>query len=156
MPGKVNPVIPEAVTQAAILSMGRDQALTMAASMGSLELNPFLPLVAHCLLENFDLLARACTIFGTHCVAGIEADEASCRRHVENATASATALVPLIGYGRAAELVALARAGGAGLRHTAIAHGFVTAEQFDASTSAEAVSRLGFGGARPAAGRETG
>jgi aspartate ammonia-lyase len=154
MPGKVNPVIPEAVTQAAILSMGRDQALTMAASMGSLELNPFLPLVAHCLLGNFDLLARACTIFGTHCVAGIEADEAACRRHVENATASATALVPLIGYGRAAELVALARAGGAGLRHTAIAHGFVTPEQFDACTSAEAVSRLGFGA--PATGSAKG
>jgi aspartate ammonia-lyase len=124
----------------------------MAASMGSLELNPFLPLVAHCLLGNFDLLARACTIFGTHCVAGIEADEAACRRHVENATASATALVPLIGYGRAAELVALARAGSAGLRHTAIAHGFVTAEQFDACTSAEAVSRLGFSTPAPRAG----
>ena len=62
MPGKVNPVIPEAVTQAAILAIGRDQALTTAAAMGSLELNPFLPLVAHCLLENLDLLSRACDI----------------------------------------------------------------------------------------------
>ena len=156
MPGKVNPVIPEAVTQAAILSMGRDQALTMAASMGSLELNPLLPLVAHCLLENFDLLARACDIFRSHCVAGIEADEQVCRRHVENATASATALVPVIGYARAAELVALARDRGTGLKQTAVDGGFVTAGQFDASTSAEAVSRLGFGGARPGAGRETG
>ena len=58
MPGKVNPVIPEAVTQAALLAIGHDQALTMAVAMGSLELNPFLPLVAHCLLESFDLLAR--------------------------------------------------------------------------------------------------
>ena len=148
MPGKVNPVIPEAVTQAAILAIGRDQALTMAASMGSLELNPFLPLVAHCLLENFDLLARACDILGHHCVAGIEADEARCRRHVENATASATALLPLIGYDRAAELVEAARAGGRGLKETAIADGFVTAAQFDACTSAEAVSRLGFSLAR--------
>ena len=62
MPGKVNPVIPEAVTQAALLAIGHDQALTMAVAMGSLELNPFLPLVAHCLLESFDLLARACDI----------------------------------------------------------------------------------------------
>ena len=146
MPGKVNPVIPEAVTQAALLTIGHDQALTIAASMGSLELNPFLPLVAHCLLGSFDVLAGACRIFGSHCVAGIEADEAACRRHVENATASATALVPLIGYARASELVALARAEDGGLKAVAVKHGFVTAEQFDACTSPEAVSRLGFRG----------
>jgi aspartate ammonia-lyase len=154
MPGKVNPVIPEAVTQAALLAIGRDQALTMAASMGSLELNPFLPLVAHCLLENFDVLSRACTILATHCVAGIEADECVCRRHVENATASATALVPIIGYARASELVALARAGGKGLKAAAVEGGFVSAWQFDAATSAEAVSRLGFAGPPPGDGEE--
>jgi len=153
MPGKVNPVIPEAVTQAALLAIGRDQALTMAAAMGSLELNPFLPLVAHCLLENLDLLARACGSLSHRCVAGIEADEARCRLHVENATASATALVPLIGYARASDLVKRARASGRGLKQTALADGFVTAEQFDACTSAEAVSRLGFGPA-PGAGRK--
>jgi len=153
MPGKVNPVIPEAVTQAAVLAIGRDQALTMAVSMGCLELNPFLPLVAHCLLENFDVLARACTIFASRCVAGIEADEASCRRHVENATASATALVPIIGYARASELVSLARADARGLKEAAVRHGFVTAGEFDACTSAEAVSRLGFSAPRTPAGR---
>jgi aspartate ammonia-lyase len=153
MPGKVNPVIPEAVTQAAILAIGRDQALTWAAAMGSLELNPFLPLVAHCLLENLDLLARACDILNHHCVAGIEADETRCRRHVENATASATALLPLIGYERASELAGLARASGRGLKATALAEGFVTPEQFDACTSAEAVCRLGFGPA-PVSGRK--
>ena len=154
MPGKVNPVIPEAVTQAAILAIGHDQALTMAVSMGSLELNPFLPLVAHCLLGNFDVLAGACRILGSHCVAGIEADEAACRRQVENATASATALVPLIGYARASELVALSRAEGGGLKAAAVKHGFVTADQFDACTSAEAVSRLGFVAPRAADERE--
>jgi aspartate ammonia-lyase len=144
MPGKVNPVIPEAVTQSALLVMGHDQALTAAVSMGSLELNPFLPLVAHCLLESLDLMARACDMFRLSCVAGIEADEAACRRHVENATASATALLPLIGYERAAELVKAARAGGRGLKETAIADGFVTAVEFDACTTPEAVCRLGF------------
>jgi len=153
MPGKVNPVIPEAVTQAALLAIGRDQALTMAAAMGSLELNPFLPLVAHCLLENLDVLARACNILDHRCVAGIEADEARCRLHVENATASATALVPLIGYERASDLAERARASGRGLKQTALADGFVTAEQFDTCTSAEAVCRLGFGPA-PGAGRK--
>jgi aspartate ammonia-lyase len=111
--------------------------------------------VAHCLLENFDVLSSACDIFRSHCVAGIEADEVACRRHVESATASATALVPVIGYARATELVELARAMGTGLKDTAVGRGFVTAEQFEACTSAEAVSRLGFGGPRPASGRET-
>jgi aspartate ammonia-lyase len=152
MPGKVNPVIPEAVTQAALLAIGRDQALTMAAAMGSLELNAFLPLVAHCLLGNLDVLAGACRILTTHCVAGIEADEAACRRHVENATASATALVPVLGYVRASELVSLARTEGRGLKETAVRHGFVTSEQFDACTSAEAVVRLGFSATKPPAG----
>jgi aspartate ammonia-lyase len=89
----------------------------------------------------------------THCVAGIEADEAACRRHVENATASATALVPITGYARASELVSLARAEARGLKDTAVRHGFVTADQFDACTSAEAVSRLGFGPPRTPAGQ---
>ena len=105
MPGKVNPVIPEAVTQAALLTIGHDQAVTLAAALGSLELNAFLPLVAHALLESFDLLTRGCEILRRLCVEGIEADEAACRRQVENATASATALVPLIGYDRATALV---------------------------------------------------
>jgi len=144
MPGKVNPVIPEAVTQASLLVVGHDQALTMAAAMGSLELNPFLPLVAHCLLESFDLLAASCTILREHCVEGIEADEARCRRQVANATASATALVPLVGYERAGQLVATARREGRGLRDVAVASGWLTAEQFDSAISPEAVCRLGF------------
>jgi aspartate ammonia-lyase len=144
MPGKVNPVIPEAVTQAALLAIGHDQTLTMAVAMGSLELNAFMPLVAHCLLESFDVLTGACIILNTHCIAGIEADEARCRRHVENATASATALVPLLGYERAGELVATARREGRGIKHVAVASGWLTGQQFDEATSPEAVCRLGF------------
>jgi aspartate ammonia-lyase len=144
MPGKVNPVIPEAVTQAALLVMGHDQTLTMAVSMGSLELNPFLPLVAHCLLESFDVLARGCEILRTGCVDGIEADEENCRRHVENATASATALVPILGYEGVSELVATAWREGRTVRDVAVNAGYVTAAQFDEATSPEAVCRLGF------------
>jgi aspartate ammonia-lyase len=144
MPGKVNPVIPEAVTQAALLSIGHDHALTMAVAMGSLELNPFLPLVAHCLLESLDLLSGACGILGTRCVDGLEADAERCRRQVENSTASATALVALVGYERVSELVATARREGRGLKDVAVASGLLTAEQFDEATSPEAVCRLGF------------
>ena len=154
MPGKVNPVIPEAVTQAALLAIGHDQSLTSAVAMGSLELNAFLPLVAHCLLESLDLMTRACDILRRHCVAGLEADEARCRAQVENSTASVTALLPVIGYERASALVERARASGRGLKDTAVGEGVVTAEQFDACTSPEAVCRLGFGPAHAVAARE--
>jgi aspartate ammonia-lyase len=153
MPGKVNPVVPEAVTQAALLAIGHDQVLTAAASMGSLELNPFLPLVAHCLLESLDLLARACGTLRAQCIDGLEADEARCRRHVENATAAATALLPLLGYERACGLAAEARRSGRSIKDTAIASGLVTAEQFDELTSPEAVCRLGFARAKTSAPR---
>ena len=89
MPGKVNPVIPEAVSQAAMLVMANDQAIAQACAMGNLELNAFLPLIADALLGSLDLLRNACRIFREHCVAGIEADEARCRSHVEGATATA-------------------------------------------------------------------
>jgi aspartate ammonia-lyase len=144
MPGKVNPVIPEAVTQAAVMAIAHDQALSTAVAMGSLELNAFMPLIAHCFLESLDLLARACAILRRHCVAGLEADAARCRAQVENGTAAATALLPLIGYEQAAELAKKARAEGIGLKTAAIASGLVTAEQFDELTSPEAVGRLGW------------
>lgn len=78
MPGKVNPVIPEAVSQAALLVMSHDQALTAAAAAGSLELNPFLPLIAACLLDSLKLLSGSCDILRRCCVEGIEADEERC------------------------------------------------------------------------------
>ncbi len=143
MPGKVNPVIPEAVTQAALLAMGHDQVVASAASMGSLELNPFLPLVAECLLTACDLLERACRTLRTLCVEGLEADEARCRAHVESSTATLTALVPALGYEGAAHLGEAARASGLSLRDEATASGLLTSERFDALTSAEAVCRLG-------------
>ena len=108
MPGKVNPVIPEAVSQVAMLVMGHDTTIAMACAAGNLELNPFLPLVAHCLLESMDLLARADDILRRHCIEGLEADEARCHKRVENSTAAATALLPALGYDRAGEAMKLA------------------------------------------------
>jgi aspartate ammonia-lyase len=67
-------------------------------------LNPFLPLVAACLLESLELLARADDILCRHCVSGLEADEARWREHVLNSTAAATALLPMLGYERVCEL----------------------------------------------------
>jgi aspartate ammonia-lyase len=143
MPGKVNPVIPEAVSQVTMLVMGHDTTITLACASGNLELNPFLPLVAACLLESLDLLARADDILRRHCVEGLEADEARCRRHVENSTAAATALLPALGYARAGEAARLAQARGLGLRAVVVAEGWLTVAQFDELISPEAVCRLG-------------
>ncbi len=143
MPGKVNPVIPEAACQAAIAVMGHDQIMVQAASAGNFELSQFLPLVADSLLTMLDLLAAACDIFARLCVAGIEAHEVQCRWHVEGATAAATALVDELGYTRVSQLSKDAVAQGKTLRQAAIEQGLMTAERFDALVAPEKVTRLG-------------
>ena len=143
MPGKVNPVIPEAVTQAAFMVIGHDASLTAACAAGSLELNPFLPLVAACLLDSIDLMARACDILRRHAIDGLQADEARCRLLVEASSAAATALVPLLGYDRAGELARRAAQSGRPFRDEALASGWVSPAQFDELTRPEAVCRLG-------------
>ena len=143
MPGKVNPVIPEAVTQAAILVMAHDHAISFSVALGSLELNAFLPLVAHSLLESLDLFARACAILRTHCVEGLEANEARCLAHVENGTAAATALLPLLGYEAVCALVLRANARGTSVKVQGLAEALFTETQFREATSPEAVGRLG-------------
>jgi len=149
MPGKVNPVIPEAVSQAAMLVMGHDQAIAHACSRGDLELNAFLPLVADCLLQSIELLARACAMLRERCVEGIEADAPRCGRHVNGATASATALVATLGYERAMACAREASAQGISLRDHVVRQGVLTPEAFDALVAPEAVCRLGTPGAKP-------
>lgn len=143
MPNKVNPVIPEAVSQAAIVVMANDQAITQACSMGNLELNAFLPLIADALLGSLDLLINACAIFRRHCVDGLEADERRCRSHVEGTTTTATALVERLGYEAASALAAAAGIEGKTIRQLALDRGLLAAEEFDELLSAEAVTRLG-------------
>ncbi len=143
MPGKVNPVIPEAVSQAALLVMGHDVTLTMACAAGSLELNPFLPLVACCLLESIELLERSCDILRKHCVEGIEADEARCRRHTEASTATATALLPALGYEQACRIALKASQTGRTIHDIVVEEGLLTDQAFDEMVSPEAVCRLG-------------
>ena len=142
MPGKVNPVIPEAVSQAAMLVMGHDQTIAHACSRGDLELNAFLPLVADCLLQSCELLARACALLRT-CVVDIEANEATCQAHVNGATATVTALVGELGYERATEVARTARERGVSIREQVIQDKILSPEAFDALVSPEAVCRLG-------------
>ena len=143
MPGKVNPVIPEAVSQAAMVVMGHDATIATACSMGSLELNPFLPVVAETLLEILQLLTSACHILRTHCVEGIEANAERCRQHVETATATATALIDELGYETTQAILAQAGKAGTSIRQAAIDSGRLTEMQFDDLVSPERVTRLG-------------
>jgi len=143
MPGKVNPVIPEAVMQAAMVCFADDFALTMAAANGSLELNPFMPLIADRLLSSIALLTTACEIYARACVAGIQADAKVCARNAESSIASITALVEEIGYAKAEEIAHTARREGLTPREAALKLGFVTAEKFDELIDPQRVNMLG-------------
>jgi aspartate ammonia-lyase len=143
MPGKVNPVIPEAVGQAAMMVYGYESTLSMACAAGTLELNPFMPLIAVCLLESLDLMERSCRIFREFCINGIEANEKRCALQIETSTATATALLPFIGYEKACEALKQASAQGKTLREIVITNNWMTAAQFDAAISPEAVCKLG-------------
>ena len=143
MPGKVNPVIPEAVAQAAITVMGYDQMITQAVGAGNLELSQFLPLVADALLGSLDLLTSTCDVFARLCVSGIEANQENCQRHVRNATATITALVDHIGHQEADRLAATARCEGRTIRQLVIERGLMTEADFDQLVSAERAMQLG-------------
>ena len=104
MPGKVNPVIPEAVAQCAMKVIANDSAITLAAASGQLELNAFLPLIADSLLESLTILCNAVKILRTKCIDTVEANRERCLLNLNASTAPALALLPYVGYEAAAEI----------------------------------------------------
>jgi fumarate hydratase class II len=119
MPGKVNPVIPEVVTQVAAQVIGNDAAITVGGMQGHFELNVFVPLLARNLLDSIRLLASASRLFAEKCVDGIEANRETCERYAELTLSAATALNPYIGYDKATEIVKAAASSGKSLREVA-------------------------------------
>jgi fumarate hydratase, class II len=105
MPGKVNPVLAEAVTQVAAQVIGNDAAVAFAGSQGNFELNVYLPVMARNLLESIELLTNVSGVFADRCVAGIEADVERCRAYAESSPSVGTSLNPYIGYEKAAEVI---------------------------------------------------
>src|SRR4029078_730760 len=105
MPGKVNPVIPEVVTQVAAQVIGNDAAITVGGLQGHFELNVFIPMMARHLLGSLELLASASRLLAEKCVDGIEANREQCERYAELTLSAATALNPYIGHDRASEIV---------------------------------------------------
>jgi len=123
MPGKVNPVIPEVVTQVAAQVIGNDTAITIGGMNGHFELNVYIPLMARNLLQSISLLASASRLFAEKCIDGIEANRAQCESYAELTLSAATALNPFIGYDKASEIVKTASASGRSLREVALEAG---------------------------------
>src|SRR5262249_30334469 len=119
MPGKVNPVIPEVVTQVSAQVIGNDTAITVAGMGGHFELNVYVPLLARNLLDSIELLASASRLLATKCVDGIEANLERNEQYAESTLSAATALNPYIAYDKATEIVKEASASGRPLREVA-------------------------------------
>jgi fumarate hydratase, class II len=119
MPGKVNPVIPEVVTQVGAQVIGNDAAITVGGLQGHFELNVFVPLIARNLLQSIRLLANASRLLAENCVDGIEANREVCERYAELTLSAAAALNPYVGYDKVSEIVKKAAASGRSLRDVA-------------------------------------
>jgi fumarate hydratase class II len=131
MPGKVNPVIPEAVIQVAAQVIGNDACITIGGQGGYFELNLMLPVMADNLLQSIALLASASRIFADRCLAGIRADEARCAALIELSLAMCTALAPVIGYDAAAKIAKESYETGKTVRQVAREHRVLPAEEID-------------------------
>jgi aspartate ammonia-lyase len=150
MPGKINPVITEAVTQVAFQIMANDHAITLAAASGQLELNAFLPALAHNLLQSCDLLRSGATHLAELCIRGLRANEKRCQELLESSFALVTALAPYLGYEKASELVRLAVASGQTIRQVVVSQKLFSVEQLDRILSASEMTHPGVAGLREA------
>jgi fumarate hydratase class II len=140
MPGKVNPVIPEVVLQVSAQVIGNDTAITIGGLEGNFELNVRVPLIARNLLQSIGLLTATVTIFAEKCVEGIQANEEGAKRSAESTLAAATALNPVIGYDKGAEIVKEAASSGRMLKDVALEKG-VDEETYDKAMDLRAMAR---------------
>ena len=131
MPGKVNPVIPEAINMVAAHLIGNDAAITVAGLNGSLDLNVMMPIIAHHLLESLDLVAKAATTLASRCVDGISANRERCLAYAERTAALVTAIAPVIGYDAAAEFFHRALEEDRPVRDVIVEAGLLSREEVD-------------------------
>jgi aspartate ammonia-lyase len=144
MPGKVNPVIPEMVTQAGYRVMAHDYEINLVVMSGELELNAFLPLLADALLRSLALLERTDRAFAALCIDGITANAGHCRALMERSQETVTALIPAIGHEAAVELARDMREHGCGIREAVHHRGLLDDAQLDHLLSAEHLCALGW------------
>ena len=137
MPGKVNPTQCEAMIMVCIQVMGNDAAIAVAGSRGNLELNVCKPVIIHNFLHSVLLLSDACGTFRVFAVEGLEPDRRRIEEHVASSLMLVTALNPLIGYDKAAEVAKKAYAEGKTLKEACLELGYLSAEEFDAAVRPE-------------------
>jgi fumarate hydratase class II len=140
MPGKVNPTQCEAMIMVCIQVYGNDASVAMAGARGNLELNVCKPVIIHNVLHSVRLMTEASASFTRFCVEGLEPNEARIRQHLENSLMLVTALNPLIGYDKAAEVAKRAHKEGSTLRESAVALGYLSGEQFDEAVRPESMT----------------
>ncbi|MGD8991543.1 MAG: class II fumarate hydratase [Desulfobacterales bacterium] len=131
MPGKVNPVIPEAVIQVAAQVMGNDTTIMMGGQAGNFELNVMLPVIAYNLLQSIELLTAAADVLAQKCIDGIQANKEACAGYIEKSLALATGLVPEIGYDQAAAVSKKAHETGKTIRQVVLDENILGEKEFD-------------------------
>jgi fumarate hydratase, class II len=131
MPGKVNPVMSEAVRQVAAQVMGNDTTIMIGGQSDNFELNVMIPVMTYNLLQSIDILANVSHIFVERCITGIEANRERCRQYAELSPALATALAPIIGYDKSAKIAKDALAKGKTIRELVIEEGLMDAKEAD-------------------------
>lgn len=131
MPGKINPVIPEVVSQVAFNIIGNDLTITMAAEAGQLELNAFEPVLFYNLFESIETLGRAAVTLADNCIDGIVANEDVCRRNIEKSVGVVTALCPVMGYVKSAEIAKKVLKSEKSVKEYVVAEKILTAEAAD-------------------------
>ena len=131
MPGKINPVIPEGVSQVAYNVIGNDVTVTMAAEAGQLELNAFEPVIFYKIFESIDTLRGAVETLIDNCILGITANRERCRALVESSAALATALCPALGYKKSAEIAKKCNRTGIPVRQIVLEEGLLPEEELD-------------------------
>jgi fumarate hydratase class II len=143
MPGKINPVVAEAVNQVHKQVVGNDAAVAAGAAEGQIDLNLYKPVIAHNFLESTELLANAADVFGERFVARLEANEKHCADQVEQSMALATALNPAIGYDKASKVAKQALAEDKTVRQVAVEEGYLTDEEADEVLDPEKMTHRG-------------
>jgi fumarate hydratase class II len=143
MPGKVNPVMAEAVSQVVAQVIGNDAAVAFGGAAGNLELNVMLPVIARNLLESIRLLASVSRVFADKCIAGIEADVERCRTYALSSLSISAALNPYLGYEEVAKVIKASVAEGKDLRTVVLERGLLSEEEVDRALDVEAMTRGG-------------
>jgi fumarate hydratase class II len=131
MPGKVNPVIPEAVNMVAAQIIGNDGTICVAGMNGNLDLNVMMPVIAHNLLESVDLLGSTAKVFAEKCVVGITANVAQCLEYAEHTASLVTAVAPILGYDVAAKIYKKALNENKPMRQVILEEGLIPKERLD-------------------------